>query len=131
MYSSLLDEPDSMLDYESERGHSRECDGSCQVCLQTRRMVSSAVAGSMKEILTLLEQEDLDGAQKHAAALLAVLEEAPQSTVTLIGAGSLADLRNAIEKGLWDISSGDFDAGRSAFQAGLSNWYETYPPYQA
>ena len=120
-----------MTDHEPQPGHSIECDGSCQVCLQTRRMVSSVVAGSMNEILALLEQEDLNGAQKHAAALLAVLDEAPQSTATLIGARSLAELRNAIEKGLWDIATGDPGAGRSSFQTGLGNWYETYPPYQA
>jgi len=93
-------------------------------------MVSAVVAASMNEIIVFLRQEDLNSAQKHAAGLLGVLDEVPRSTAELIGNSSFAQLRDAIEKGLWEITSGEVNSAAAAFETGLSAWYETYPPYQ-
>jgi hypothetical protein len=94
-------------------------------------MVSAVVAASINEIVAFLRQEDFDSAQRHSVRLLAVLDEVPDSTAELIGNGHFADLRNAIEKGLWEITNGDGSVAANALQAGLNGWYETYPPYQA
>jgi len=119
------------FDLQAKNDHEDDCKGTCLVCVQTRRMVSAVVAGSINEIITYLGQEDLENAQKHASALLAVLGEVPPSTAALIGDRSFIDLRKVVEKGLWEITNGDVDAAGAALQAGLTAWYETYPPYEA
>jgi hypothetical protein len=119
------------LKLQAKNDHEDSCNGTCPVCVQTRRMVSAVVAGSVNEIVAYLADEDLDSAQKHGVALLAVLDEVPSSTAELIGDHSFLELKKAIEKGLWEIASGELAAASVAFQSGLSAWYETYPPYQA
>lgn len=108
-----------------------ECDGTCPVCIQTRRMVSAVIASSLNDIITYLGQEDLGSAQSHAAAFLAILNEVPHSTSDLIGPDRIAGLREALDIGLSGIKNGEADAAGFAFQTGLNAWYQTYPPYQA
>jgi hypothetical protein len=106
-----------------------DCDGNCQVCLKTRRMVSATVAKSISEIIEDLKHDNVPGAREQAAAFVDVLGEVPTSTLQLIGASHFIKLQAAAECGLLKITNGEPDEAAAAFQAGLDDWYNAYPPY--
>jgi hypothetical protein len=109
--------------------HEGECQGTCQVCLKTRRMVSATVANSISEIIDYLRQDNLPIALKQAIAFVDVLGEVPTSTLQLIGANHFFKLQATAERGLHKITAGEVHEGAAAFQAGLDDWYDAYPPY--
>ncbi len=92
-------------------------------------MVSATVANSIGEIIDYLRRDDLPSAQRHAMAFVDVLGEIPASTLQLIGSSHFVTLQAMAERGLQKIIDGEVNEGAAAFQAGLDDWYEAYPPH--
>ena len=111
--------------------HEGECLGTCQVCLKTRRMVSATVANLMSEIIDDLKRDNIHSARRQAVAFVDVLGEVPMSTLQLIGASHFLKLQETAERGLSKVATGETSAALTAFQVGLNDWYDAYPPHNA
>jgi hypothetical protein len=113
----------------NENSGSEERNGTCPVCTGTRRMVSATVASSIKEVVNHVSHDDLRAAERHAAALLALLREVPNSTSELLGKTQFSALEDALATGLSEIKSCEGPSAALTFRSALTRWYETYPPH--
>jgi len=106
------------------------CGAECPTCVKTRRMVSAVVAGTLDHLIAWTEAGDLDRAERAAIRLLKVVDKTPVSTLELVGAENVSQLTMNVEAALSRIQSGDAATAVSEFRLGMTNWFETYPPYR-
>ena len=94
-------------------------------------MVSATVANLMSEIIDDLRKDNIHSARNQAVGFVDVLGEVPMSTLQLIGASHFLKLQEAAERGLSKIANGETSEAAAAFQVGLNDWYDAYPPHIA
>jgi hypothetical protein len=87
----------------AERCHDKACNAGCKTCRQARLMVRDAIVTSVKEAIANLESHDAARARAHIAGLIELLDQAPPSTVELVGPEQFAALSRDLKQGLSEI----------------------------